>query len=323
MSESASEITIPVIAGSTAIGKTATAILIAKRLNCEIISADSRQIYIGMEIGTGAPSVEELKQVPHHLISCVEPDARLSAGEFSVMAREAIYEIVSRGKLPLVVGGSGLYIRALIDGLAPIPPADSNLRKNIAARIDEYGMENAIEELRKFDPEYAEKVGINDRKRLIRALEVYELTGKRFTEWHKEHEVKPWCQPVFFALNRPRGELHSMIEHRINSMLENGWLDEIETLRTKYKGYDKLPPAVTESLGYKELIRYLRGETSFEEAHELIIIATRQFAKRQITWFRGDERYQWLEETGSEAVEKWAEDIINSVSGAQASPLAN
>lgn len=313
MSESALEITIPVIAGPTSTGKTATAVLVAEALNCEIISADSRQIYRGMEIGTGAPSVEELQRVPHHLISCIDPDERLSAGEFAVMAREAINKISERGKTPLVVGGSGLYIRALIDGLVMIPPADNDLREKITSRIDEHGMEVIIEELRKFDPEYAEKIGVNDRKRLIRALEVYELTGKSFTDWHREHEVKPWCKSVFFALNRPREELHRMIESRIIWMLENDWIDEIETLNAKYKGYNNLPPAVAEALGYRELIRFLKSEISFKEARELIIFATRQFAKRQITWFRGDDRYQWHEESGSEAVKRWAEGILKSM----------
>ncbi|NQU06430.1 MAG: tRNA (adenosine(37)-N6)-dimethylallyltransferase MiaA [Calditrichaeota bacterium] len=309
MNESALEITIPVIAGPTATGKTATAVIVAKKLGCEIISADSRQIYRGMEIGTGAPSSEELQRVLHHLVSNIDPDVRLSAGEFARIARKAVLDINSRGKIPLVVGGSGLYIRALIDGLAPIPPADDDLRKSITSRIDERGMDVMIEDLRGIDPDYAEKIGINDRKRLIRALEVFELTGKSFTEWHRDHQVKPWCQPVFFALNRPREELHGMIERRIDGMLENGWLDEIETLKEHYCGFDNLPPAVTEALGYRELIRYLKDEISFEEARDLIIISTRQFAKRQITWFRADKRYQWLEESGDEAVEKWAESI--------------
>jgi len=314
LNESDLEITIPVIAGPTATGKTATAVIVAEELNCEIISADSRQIYRGMEIGTGAPSAEELQTVTHHLLSCIDPDERVSAGEFAVMAREVINDIFDRGKTPLIVGGSGLYIRALIDGLAPIPPADNDLRKSIASRIDERGMEVIIEELRKSDPEYAEKIGVNNSRRLIRALEVYELTGRSFSDWHRDHQVKPWCQPVFFALNRPREELHEVIESRIDGMLDNGWLCEIETLKEHYHGFDNLPPAVTEALGYRELNRYLRNEISLEEARDLIIISTRQFAKRQITWFRGDERYQWLEESGSEAVDRWTEVVLKNMS---------
>ena len=302
---------IIVIVGPTAIGKTAVGILVAQALNGEVISADSRQIYHGMEIGTGAPSQFELNQVPHHLISVVEPDQRLSAGEFARMARPAIEDVIQRGKTPLIVGGSGLYIRALIDGLSPIPKSDPDVRREIELEIEQRGMSEMIAELAQMDPDYAVKVDIRDHKRLVRALEVGRMTGSSFSNWHSR-EPDCWCQPIFFGLSRPREELHRIIEERVHQMLESGWLDELQKLIDRY-GLDGLPLSVTEAIGYRSLLSHITGETDIEEAIEHIIIATRQFAKRQMTWFRADPRIRWQEESGSDAVQKWTEWIVDCV----------
>jgi len=276
----------------------------------EVVSADSRQIYRGMAIGSGAPSTEELKRVPHHLVGTLEPHVRLSAGEYARLARQVIGEIMARGRIPIVVGGSGLYIRALIDGLAPIPPSDPQLRQEIEQKIDQQGMEAIIDELRMIDPEYAGKVGPNDRKRLIRALEVWETTGKNFTSWHDTQTEQDWCKPLFFGLDRPRSELHGLIARRVENMLESGWVDEVRSLKTRYGGLDKLPPSVMEAVGYKDVVAFLRGDVDFDSVKERIIISTRQFAKRQLTWFRADKRVDWSEESGSDASESWMKWIL-------------
>jgi len=323
---SRNEIVIPVIVGPTAVGKTVAAIEVAEEMNGEIISADSRQVYQGMEIGSGAPSAEECRRVTHHLTGCIDPEVRLSAGEFSRMAHSVTDEIIARGRIPVVVGGSGLYIRAMIDGLASIPVSDPGVRSDIEERIDKFGMERMIEELRRIDPEYAEKVGLHDRKRLIRALEVWETTGKSFSDWHKDQESNRWCKPLFFGLNRPRTELHELILARVSRMLDAGWIDEVQALVAKYSNprdptsdngtSDKLadlPPSITETLGYKDIIEYLRGAIDIDSVKERIIISTRQFAKRQITWFRADDRVKWRECSGSDAHIKWAEWILKEI----------
>ncbi len=317
------KITVPVIAGPTAAGKTAVGVMVAEAIDGEIISADSRQIYRRMSIGTGAPSEDEQKRAVHHLVGFIEPEVRLSAGEFAKMARATVQDIISRGKVPVVVGGSGLYIRAMIDGLARIPSADPDLRRDIQERIELRGMEAMIEELRKVDPEYAEMVGLRDRKRLVRALEVRELTGRSFSEWHRGQPEQEWCLPLFFGLDRPRSELHELIVRRVDTMLNNGWIDEVHSLITHYStgsedgngriNRNNLPPSITEAVGYKDIIAYLMEETDIESARERIVISTRQFAKRQLTWFRADERVLWLEGMGSEAVDKWAKIIVENV----------
>ncbi|MDP8228778.1 MAG: tRNA (adenosine(37)-N6)-dimethylallyltransferase MiaA [Candidatus Electryoneaceae bacterium] len=299
---------IVVIVGPTAVGKTAVGVLVARWFDGEIISADSRQIYRGMEIGTGAPSQLELDQIRHHLVSVIDPDQRLSAGEFARMARTAVDDVNRRGKTPIIVGGSGLYIRALIDGLSPIPQSDPEIRRRVEEEIEQRGMSEMNAELARVDPEYAVKVDIHDRKRLVRALEVWRKTGRSFTDWHSR-EPNRWCQPIFFGLSRPRDELHRIIEERVGQMLEFGWLDELQELIDRY-GLEGLPLSVTEAIGYRNLLTYIGGETDVKkDVVERIIIATRQFAKRQMTWFRADPRIQWREESGSDAVQKWAEWI--------------
>ncbi|MFH0765089.1 MAG: tRNA (adenosine(37)-N6)-dimethylallyltransferase MiaA [Calditrichota bacterium] len=296
---------LPVIVGPTAVGKTAVAVNMAEYIGAEIISTDSRQIYQGMAIGTGAPSAEELRRVPHHLIGVISPIKRLSAGDYARLAREAIIDIRNRGLIPLVVGGSGLYIKALTEGLAPIPPSDSLLRCEIEAEVDQLGMTAMIQRLAKIDPDYASKVSERDRKRLVRALEVWKLTGKSFSAWHQEKRQDGFSKVVFWGLTRPRAELWDMIERRINNMISSGWLDEVKALAEAFGGLNHLPPPVTEGLGYRSIAAVLLGQLDPKTAVSRIVIATRQFAKRQMTWFKADNRVKWNEQSGSDAVECW------------------
>jgi len=306
-------ILLPVLAGPTAAGKTAAGVAVAEAIGGEIVSADSRQIYRGMEIGSGAPSSQEMKKVKHHFIATIDPHFRISAGEFARIARETIKEIRRRNKVPVIVGGSGLYIRALIDRLVELPEPDRDLREEIERQIEELGMLAMIEELRVVDPEYAQKVGINDRKRLVRAMEVWQSTGKPFSAWHDGQSEEKWCHPLMFGIDRPRSELHELIARRIDQMLEDGWIDEVNSLVTHYGDFEKLPPAVSEAVGYSELVAYLRNEISLSDAKERILISTRQFAKRQMTWFRADKRIEWYECSGKQAAFRWSESIIETL----------
>lgn len=296
---------IPVIVGPTAAGKTAVAVQLAEMTGGEIISADSRQIFRNMEVGTGAPSSDEMQRVPHHLVGIIQPDRLFSAGEFARLAHEKIKQIMSRDRIPFIVGGSGLYIRALVDGLSPIPPSDPDVITEIEAEIDQRGMVEMIAELKEVDPDYGRKVGIHDRKRLSRALAVWRMTGRSFTDWHRDTNTTGLENVIMLGLTRPRSDLWKIIEKRIHMMINSGWMDEVQFLIQKYGGIHQLPPPVTEGLGYKEIIAMLNGTVDLETTIERIAVKTRQFAKRQMTWFRADSRIEWSEQAGDDAVDNW------------------
>jgi len=311
-------LTLPliVLCGPTAVGKTATALSLARRLDCEVVSVDSRQVYAGMAIGSGAPYAMELRKVKHHLIGEVPPDQRLTAGEYARMALERIGEIESRGRGVLIVGGSGLYLRALLDGLSPAPPADPAIREELSHEIERLGVEPLLDELHRVDPEYATHVGHRDRKRLVRALEVQRLTGRPFSAWHQTTSGgidQPPRRVMRFGLNRPRPELHRMIEARVAAMFAKGWVVEVEDLARQYGGIEKIPEPVAEAVGYRSIIAYLIGTTTLQDAGQRALFATRQFAKRQMTWFRADPRIVWLEGSGPEAPVRWADLILDAI----------
>lgn len=285
---------LPVIVGPTASGKTAMGIKMAEVMDGEIVSADSRQVYIGMEIGNGAPTKAELAQVPHHLISFVLPDQRLSSGEFARHAHNKIEEIFRKGKIPIVVGGSGLYIKALIEGLSPIPQPDLKLRSRISEEVESRGMTKMIKELKSIDPEYAVRIDLNNKKRLIRALEVYRQTGRTFSDWHKSKISPPPFEPILIGLDMPRSMLHNLIAQRVLDMISNGWKQEVEKLAEQYGGIERLPVTVAEGIGYKEIVKLIREKIDLNTAVELITIRTRQFARRQLTWFHGIGRIHWI-----------------------------
>jgi len=287
---------------------------VARELGCEIVSADSRQVYRGLEIGSGAPTHEELAEIPHHLVASDPPDQRLTAGDFARRARSIIEEILFRGRLPLLVGGSGLYIRAIIDGLAETPPSDPAVRQALQDELKRRGIEALLGELQEIDTEYATLVGKHDLKRLFRALEVWRITGKRLSEWHQDQKQAAWIEPLIYGLERPLQERRDNIRRRVHEMIRLGWIEETRRLL----GENGMPVAAAEAVGYRQIARAIAGEIPIEQAIEETIIATQQFAKRQMTWFRADKRIQWLTGSGPIATHVWAEEIIRGYRQASA-----
>lgn len=298
---------ILVVVGATAVGKTSAVVKAAKGLNCEIVSADSRQIYSQMYIGTGAPSGEEMRTVRHHLINLVDPTTRFTAGDFARMAHLAVQDILRRGKTPILVGGSGLYVQAFVDGLVAAPSEDKVVRAHLMDELKTKGFDFLYDRLKVVDNAYAAKVNTNDVKRLIRALEVYEITNENFTTWHQKPRQGGWGNVLMVGLNRPRTELWSFIEKRVIKMFDLGWAEEVKSLLDKYGSINDLPLSIQEAIGYKEIAAYLNDEMTFNETFERIVIATRQYAKRQLTWFRADNRVDWREQQGEYAVQFWVD----------------
>lgn len=283
---------ILVIAGPTATGKTAVGIELAQRLNGEIISADARQIYRFMDIGTAKPIAEERAAAPHHLIDFVNPDQNYSAGQFAEDASAVIGDILRRGKVPIVVGGAGLYIRALFDGFSPMPKIPIEIR----ARLQEDGRDclpKLYERLCEVDPEWAAKIQATDTQRILRGLEVYEASGKPLSE----HQRVPPTPPIrhmasYFGLSWERETLYERINARARFMLENGLIEE--TARLRGRGYTPDLNALN-AFGYREIFQYLNGEMTLDRALADLQQGTRRYAKRQMTFFRRDERILWVD----------------------------
>jgi len=281
------------ILGLTASGKTKVSLEIADILKGEIISADSRQIYRFMDIGTAKPGLEERKNIPHHLIDLVNPDEYFSAADYSTKAREAIKNILGRGKEPIVVGGAGLYLRALFKGIFKGPGKDEEVRSKLKERAEKFGIDSLYEKLDKKDPEAAKKIGPHNLVRIIRALEVYELTGKKISELQKEGEYPPEEYDfVKIGLELDREQLYQRIDQRVEQMIKAGLVAEVKSL--KEKGYD-LRFAPLRTFGYKEIFHYLDGNMSLDEAVQNIKLETRHYAKRQITWFKKEEGIFWID----------------------------
>lgn len=279
--------------GPTAVGKTEIAIQLAQRLDAEIISVDSRQIYRQMDIGTAKPTPEEQQAAPHHLIDCLDISQPFSVADYQSLADAAIADIQSRSKQVLLVGGAGLYFRAVVDGLFEGPGADTVLRERLAQEAAQHGAGVLHERLRTCDPESADRIHPNNIVRVIRALEVYELTGTPMSElqqqWHPEKQRYPF---IAFCLTMPRALLYSRIEQRVDLMLANGLIAEVESFLAA--GYAR-DTAALQSFGYRELIAYLDGECTYTEAISQLKQNTRRFAKRQLTWFRKDTRLEWID----------------------------
>lgn len=274
--------TLVLIVGPTAVGKTELAIQLAERLNGEIISADSRLFYRGMDIGTAKPKREEQTRVPHHLIDIADPDEILSLAVFQQNAREAIADIHTRNKIPLLVGGTGQYIRAVTEGWNPpeVKP-DERLRSELEKKKEEKGEYWLYEKLRELDPVATEKIDPRNYRRTIRALEVIMTTGRRFSEQRGQRE-SPY-RLITIGLTRPRGELYERVDQRIDAMFANGFLDEVKNLLAK--GYFPSLPTMS-AIGYRECIRVIKGELSEEQARAEIRRATRVFVRRQANWFK-------------------------------------
>jgi tRNA dimethylallyltransferase len=279
------------IVGPTASGKSHLGALLAERLNGEILSADSRQIYRHLNIGTAKPTAEELQKVPHHFIDILNPSQPYNAGKFGLQAREKISTLLSNQKQPILVGGSGLYVRAVIDGFFDGPGKDSEVREQLEREAKELGNAAMLEKLRAVDPKSAAGMDVTRRHRIIRALEVYQLTGKPISEYHSEQESAPSFSVLQFGLAWDRAALYHRINERVEWMLSSGLLKEVEMLAAKE--FDKHLNALN-TVGYKEAFEYLESKITYAEMKRLIQRNTRRYAKRQLTWFRADKRIVWL-----------------------------
>jgi tRNA dimethylallyltransferase len=290
------------IVGATATGKSAVALELADSVGAEIVNADALQVYRGLEIGTAKPSREDRRRIAHHLLDILEPHEPFSAGEFARRARAVIAEIRDRRRLPLLVGGSGLYLRALIGGISPIPAVAPELRGRLRRRLEGEGAESLRAELRRLDPTTAERLAPADTQRLLRALEVVLGTGRPLSSWIAERPVGDGgIEAVWIGLTLPRALLYDRIAARVERMLAAGWVDEVRLLLAA--GHDPSLPAF-QAIGYRELAAHVAGECTLEEATERIIRATRRYAKRQITWFRRQPDVEWFPaaETSASAI---------------------
>lgn len=279
------------IIGPTAIGKTHLSGLIAEALPVEIVSADSRQIYRHMDIGTAKPDPEFLKRVPHHFISILEPDRYYSAGEYGKDARRVIAEIFERGKVPLVVGGSGLYLKALFQGFFESDVRDFTIRKSLEQRLKTEGPAALHRDLQKVDPVSAGRIHPNNSQRILRALEVYLASGKPLSRLQRQKMAPPDFQPLKFGLTRERQALYAAIDRRVEEMFRRGLIGEVARLLEM--GFEKNLNSLN-SVGYREVIRFLEGEINDDECVALVKRNSRRYAKRQYTWFRADADIEWL-----------------------------
>lgn len=288
------------LAGPTAVGKTAASLLLAERIGAEILSMDSMAIYRGMDIGTAKPSTEEQSVLPHHLIDLIDPHEEFSVVEYIAKAQEVVEDVLSRGRVPLFVGGTGLYLRSLLRGVFDGPEADPELRRQLEQQRLEHGNSWLKSQLRDVDPVTAERLHENDTRRIIRAIEVHRLTGQAISSFQNHKPLPKSDRPAVFWINPPRDWLHERVDSRVDAMMQQGLLQETEQLLSATP-----PPGKTagQALGYRELIDHLRGKTSLGEAINQIKIGTRQFAKRQHTWFRGLEECQEIEIQGTESAE--------------------
>lgn len=285
---------IMVITGPTATGKTAFGIALAKDYNGEVVSADSMQIYKRMDIGTAKPTPEEMGDIPHHMIDIVAPAEPYSVAQYVEDASRCIEDILSRGKLPIVVGGTGLYIDSLISGRTFADnPSDPAIRQALSDRYDAIGGDAMRQELAKVDPQRAEKLHPGDKRRIVRALEVFQLTGKTITEHDEEtRRLPPRYNAIQIALTfADRTRLYDRIDRRVDLMVAAGLFDEVQTLLEE--GLDRHCTAM-QAIGYKEVVRALQGELTAQEAIALIKQESRRYAKRQLTWLRRNPHLHWI-----------------------------
>ncbi|MCL1126148.1 tRNA (adenosine(37)-N6)-dimethylallyltransferase MiaA [Shewanella surugensis] len=280
--------------GPTASGKTALAIKLVAEFNCEIISVDSALIYKGMDIGTAKPSLAELQSAPHRLINIIEPNESYSAADFRRDALNEIENIFQRGKIPLLVGGTMLYFKALLEGLSPLPAADAKIRKQIAIEAETRGWQSLYDELAQIDPVSAARIHPNDPQRLSRALEVFRLTGRSLTELSQtKSDTFPYAVVQFAIAPKDRKMLHKTIEQRFSGMLAEGFVEEVQKLKARKDLHLDLPSM--RCVGYRQCWEYLNGDIEYGIMVEKAVVATRQLAKRQLTWLRGWPELNWLE----------------------------
>ena len=282
-----------VICGPTASGKTALSIELAKKTNGEIVSCDSMQIYKEMDIGTAKPTKEEMQEIPHYMINTIFPNERYSVADYKKDAKKAIREIIKKGKVPIIVGGTGLYVDSLIYEIEyPDIKFDEKYRQELEEQVRKDGLEKLYNKAKKIDPEAMLKISSNDKKRILRVLEIYKATGKTKTEQErKSREKEPEFDYLVYGLNMPREKLYERINLRVDILIKQGLIKEVETI---YKKYNEFPTAM-QGLGYKEVVEYLEGHLTKEEMIEKIKQETRRYAKRQMTWFRKNKQTIWLD----------------------------
>ena len=290
--------------GPTATGKTDIAEELFKRLPIEIVSVDSAMVYRGMDIGTAKPDKEFLHNVPHRLVDICEPDETYSAARFRDDALQAIKEIHSQNKVPLLVGGTCLYFRVLESGLADLPDADKDVRLRLGSEASEIGWEAMHDRLAKLDPVAAERIHPNDPQRIQRALEIYEISGRSMTDHYEDAAISPFPFDIIKFILAPgdRSVLHERIKHRFLKMLDDGFVDEVKNFHTNDRFFGALP--AMRMVGYRQIWNYLDGKTSYEEMVEKGIVATRQLAKRQMTWLRKEDNGVWYDADGTGLADK-------------------
>jgi len=296
-----------VICGPTGVGKTATAVHLAARLAIEVVSADSRQVYRGMDVATGKPTAAEQAAVPHHLLDVIQPDERYHAARFRREALSSIDAIRGRGRLPVVVGGTGLYIRALLKGLDPAPPADPALRARLEAVAAASGVPALHGQLAALDPVAAGRLHPNDRVRIIRAIEKHGSGASDEGGWARA--VSPW-RVLLVGLCQERGALNRRLEERARGMFSGGMMDEVKGLLAA--GYDETSPGMA-GIGYRQVAAMARGRLPEAEALALMVRDTRRYAKRQMTWFARDVDLRWLDVDETGGAEGAAERIVKEM----------
>ena len=281
-----------VICGPTASGKTTLSIQLAQKINGEIISSDSMQIYKDMNIGTAKPDQQEMQGIKHYLLDFVEPNQRYSVADYKKDAENAIEDILQKGKVPIIVGGTGLYVDSLIYGIEyPNIEFDENYRKELERRVEKEGLEKLYEKAKKIDPQAMKKIRRNYQKRILRVLEIYNATGKTKTEQEiesRKNEVK--YDYRVFAINMDREKLYDRINKRVDVMIQKGLIEEVENLLKKYNEF----PTAMQGLGYKEVVEYIQGKVLKEDMIENIKRESRRYAKRQITWFKKNKQTIWI-----------------------------
>lgn len=284
--------TVIVIGGPTASGKSNLAVELAKRIDGEIISADSMQIYKDMNIGTAKVTEQEKQGIKHYMLDIISPEERYNVSTYKKEAEKKIEEILAKGKVPIIVGGTGLYIDTLVYGIEfQGEEVDEEYRRVLNEIAEKEGLEKLYQKAVKIDPEAMRKISPNDRKRIIRVLEIYHKTGKTKTEQEKEsrkNEVK--YNYKVFAITMDREKLYKRIENRVDQMIEEGLIEEVKALKKKYSKF----PTAMQGLGYKEVVEYLENRISFEDMIENLKKETRRYAKRQLTWFRKNKEIIWL-----------------------------
>lgn len=300
-----------VICGPTASGKTSLSIEVAKKIDGEIISCDSMQIYKEMNIGTAKPTVEEMQGIPHYMLDFVLPSERYSVADFKEAATDRIEDILKREKVPIIVGGTGLYVDALTKNITyPEIEIDLEYRKQLEELIKENGLESLYEEAKKIDEKAMQTISKNDKKRIMRVLEIYHQTGKTKTQLESESRLTPLpYEYIVFAINMEREKLYERINKRVDIMIDQGLIEEVEALTKKYEEF----PTAMQGLGYKEVVSYLKKEITKEEMIEKLKMETRRYAKRQLTWFRKDENIKWID--GLAPLEQNIQCILEEYSG--------